>query len=172
MKFKRLLFRGLYYPSMTILKVLNMLSMDMYMKYLTKFLKSCGLRIVGKPNYISSDVYFDNFHRITLNDDCVISKQVVFLTHDYSITVAMKAINIPPKEDISIDGDIVVGKNVFIGLRSTILPGTVIGDNTVIGASSLVKGKIPSNVVVAGNPARVIMSIQDYYNKNQNRIQI
>ena len=84
-----------------------------------------------------------------------------FLTHDYSITVAMKAASDTPPEDVSIDGDTVVGKNVFIGLRSTILPGTTIGDNTVIGASSLVKGNIPSNVVVGGNPTRPIMTIKE-----------
>lgn len=150
---------------MALLKVVNMLSTSWYMKLLTSFLKSCGIRITGAPNYISSDVYFDNFHRITLGHDCVISKQVVFLTHDFSITVAMKAAGRTPDTDVSIDGDIMIGNNVFIGLRTTLLPGTTIGENTVIGAGSLVKGHIPANVVAAGNLAKVIMTIDEYFEK-------
>ena len=53
-----------------------------------------------------------------------------------------------------------IGKNVFIGMGSIILKGTQIGDNTVIGAGSVVSGVIPSNVVVAGNPAKVIREIE------------
>lgn len=170
MKYSRLLFRSIYYPIMYMLKVINMLSTRVYMIFLTKFLKLCGMNIIGSPNYISSDVYFDNFHRITLNNDCVISKKVVFLTHDFSITIALKAAGQNKNEDVSIDGNIVIGNNVFIGLRSTILPGTNIGDNTVIGAGSLVKGNIPSNSVVAGNPAKIIMTIDEYLKKKANRI--
>ena len=47
-------------------------------------------------------------------------------------------------------------------MRSIILPGTEIGDNTIIGAGSVVKGKIPANVIIAGNPAKVIKNIDDY----------
>ena len=49
-----------------------------------------------------------------------------------------------------------IGNNVFIGCNSIILKGTVIGDNTTIGAGSVVSGDIPANCVAAGNPAKVI----------------
>ncbi len=52
-----------------------------------------------------------------------------------------------------------IGDNVWIGGDVTILPGTKIGDNVVIGAGSVVAKEIPSNVVAAGNPARVIKKI-------------
>ena len=51
---------------------------------------------------------------------------------------------------------IVIGENVFIGCNCLILKGTEIGDNTTIGAGSVVTGKIPANCIAAGNPARVI----------------
>lgn len=51
---------------------------------------------------------------------------------------------------------VVIGENVFIGCNSLILKGTEIGDNTVIGAGSVVTSKIPANCVAAGNPAKVI----------------
>lgn len=56
---------------------------------------------------------------------------------------------------------ITVGNNVWIGANVTVLPGVTIGDNTVIGAGSVVTRSIPSNVLSAGNPCRVIREITD-----------
>lgn len=53
-----------------------------------------------------------------------------------------------------------IGENVFIGCNCLILKGTVIGDNTTIGAGSVVSGKIPENCVAAGNPAKVIKNLE------------
>lgn len=50
-----------------------------------------------------------------------------------------------------------IGKNVFIGSRVTVLKGVTIGDNSVIGASSLVTTDIPSNVIASGVPAKIIV---------------
>lgn len=57
---------------------------------------------------------------------------------------------------------------MFIGMKTTILKGIHIGNNVIIGANSLVNKNIPNNCVVAGNPAKVIMSIEDYYLKRKN----
>lgn len=51
---------------------------------------------------------------------------------------------------------VVIGKNVFIGCNSIILKGTVLGDNCVVGAGSVVSGQFESGCVIAGNPARVV----------------
>ncbi len=51
---------------------------------------------------------------------------------------------------------VTIGDNVWIGGNATILPGVTIGDNVVIGAGSVVTKDVPSNVAVAGNPARII----------------
>lgn len=55
---------------------------------------------------------------------------------------------------------VVIGKNVFIGCNSIILKGSIIGDNTTIGAGSVVSGIIPANCVAAGNPARVVRKLK------------
>jgi serine acetyltransferase len=55
-------------------------------------------------------------------------------------------------------GAIRVGNNTFFGLNCTILPGTTIGADCVIGAGSVVRGQIPDGSVVMGNPARVVMT--------------
>ena len=54
-----------------------------------------------------------------------------------------------------------MGNNVWIGANVTILPGVTIGDDTVIGAGSVVNRDIPSGVVAAGNPCRVIRKITE-----------
>lgn len=51
---------------------------------------------------------------------------------------------------------------MWIGAQACILPGVTIGDNTVIGAGSVVTKDIPANVVAAGNPCRVIRKIADF----------
>lgn len=55
--------------------------------------------------------------------------------------------------------DVIVGENVFIGANSIILKGVSIGRNSVIGAGSVVTRNIPENVIAAGNPCRVIRSL-------------
>ncbi len=49
-----------------------------------------------------------------------------------------------------------IGRNCFIGVRATILPGVTIGDEVVIGASTVVTKDVPSNCVVVGNPGRIV----------------
>ena len=58
-----------------------------------------------------------------------------------------------------------MGDNVFVGAITTILPGVQIGNNVIIGAGSVVTRSIPDNMVAAGNPAKVICSLEDYKSK-------
>ncbi len=56
---------------------------------------------------------------------------------------------------------VTIGKSVWIGASVTILPGVSIGDNSIIGACSLVTKDIPANVIAYGNPCRVIRELND-----------
>lgn len=55
--------------------------------------------------------------------------------------------------------DVIIGNNVWIGWGAIILKGTEIGENSIISAGSVVKGKFPDNVIIGGNPARIIRKI-------------
>lgn len=70
---------------------------------------------------------------------------------------------------------VTIGKNCWIGASATILPGVTIGDNTVIGAGSLVTKDIPANVVAYGSPCRVIRPIDahdaEYYRRDRRIVQ-
>ncbi|MCV6039074.1 galactoside O-acetyltransferase, partial [Escherichia coli] len=61
--------------------------------------------------------------------------------------------------------------NVWIGANSVVLPGVTIGENSVIGAGSVVTKDIPSNVVAVGNPCRVLREIgahdREFYFKDR-----
>ncbi|WP_221074093.1 acyltransferase [Agarivorans aestuarii] len=58
-----------------------------------------------------------------------------------------------------------IGDNVFLGANSIILPGVKIGDNVIIGAGAVVSQSVEANVVVAGNPARSICTVDEYIKK-------
>lgn len=64
-----------------------------------------------------------------------------------------------------------IGKNCWIGANAVILPGVTIGDNTVVGAGSVVTKDLPDNVVAVGNPCRILREInehdREYYFKNR-----
>lgn len=62
-------------------------------------------------------------------------------------------------------GKVVIGNNVYIGNNAVIMPGITIGNNVVIGACSVVTRNIPDNVVVGGNPARIINTFDKYREK-------
>ena len=62
-------------------------------------------------------------------------------------------------------GQIRIGSDVFIGIRSILLPGSSVDDGSIIGAGSVVTGSIPPGVVAAGVPARVIMTREEYFAK-------
>lgn len=62
-------------------------------------------------------------------------------------------------------GKVTIEDNVFVGMNSIILPNVNIGENSIIGAGTVITKSIPSNVVVAGNPAKVICDIDTFKNK-------
>jgi acetyltransferase-like isoleucine patch superfamily enzyme len=140
-----------------------------YMNLYNSLLKRHGFKIKGTPRFIAKSVQFDDFDRITLGDRLVASMNVHFLTHDYSFTTALIASGETPTTDIGILRDIVVGDNVFIGMNSILLPGTIIGNHVIVGAGSVVRGTIPDYSLVAGNPAQVIGDIREYATKIKNR---
>jgi acetyltransferase-like isoleucine patch superfamily enzyme len=164
-KFQRLFF---YFLKILAI-VLSLLNPRIYMRYYNWLLKAYGLRINGKARFIAVSTKFDDFDRIFIGDRFVASMNVHFLTHDYSYTTALIAINEKPATDIGILRNIKIGDNVFVGMNTILLPGSVVGNNVIIGAGSVVRGKIPSNSIVAGNPAKVIGDIKDYAVKVKSR---
>ncbi len=102
-------------------------------------------------------------YAIEIGDNVQITSGVTILTHGYDWSVLKHLYG----EVLSSYGKVEIGSNVFIGVNTTILKGVEIGCNTVIGANSVVNKNLPGNGVYAGNPARFIMPIDDYYQKRK-----
>lgn len=62
-----------------------------------------------------------------------------------------------------------IGNNVFLGFNSTVLMGTEIGDNCIVGSGAIVKGMFPNGSVIAGNPATVICTTEEMWSKVSDR---
>lgn len=100
---------------------------------------------------------------VTIGNNVEITRGVTILTHGYDWCVFKQLYG----DVIGSRGKVSIGNNVFIGMNTVILKGTTIGDNVIIGANSTVTKDIPSGVVVAGNPAKIICSLDQYYNKRK-----
>ena len=131
----------------------------LFTKLYYNFLKRRGVNFNDCPNYISSKAYIDGqgYNIITIGKDVVISRDAMLLTHDYSIETALHSINKgTDKRTTHINNSITIGDNSFIGAKASLLPGTKIGNNCIIGACAVVKGNIPDGSVVIGNPYKII----------------
>ena len=120
------------------------------------------MNIAQDESYIDPSAYFDHYDYslISIGKDVTISREVLFLTHDFSLCKGLKAINASHLGYII--KPITVGNNCFIGAKALLMPGTTIGDNTIIGAGAVVKGNIPDNSIVIGNPSKIIGTTDEY----------
>jgi acetyltransferase-like isoleucine patch superfamily enzyme len=100
---------------------------------------------------------------VEIGRNCVFTDDVRILTHGFDWSVLREKYG----EMLASAGKVVIEDNVFIGMSAIILKGVRIGKNTVIGAGSVVTHNIPPNSVAAGNPCRVVMTIDEYYRKRK-----
>lgn len=117
--------------------------------------------------------FFANYNLVILDVAKVIIGENVLIAPNVAIYTARH----PVSAEIRNSGEeygigVTIGNNVWIGGNSVILPGCHIGDNTVIGAGSVVTKDIPNNVIAAGNPCKVIRTITEedkkyYYKKRE-----
>ena len=133
-----------------------------------KYLRNKGVIIgdhtaIYSPNRVSIDTRKPWL--IKIGDYCSITSGVHILAHDYSVSVPRKCFG----EFVGGSSPVTIGDNVFIGVNAIILKGTQIGNNSIVGAGAVVKGNFPDNVVIVGNPAKVVCTIEDFYIKNKER---
>lgn len=131
-------------------------------EYTTEKLISMGMK-VGSNFCRLNGVILDPSHcwLIEIGDNVTMAPRVHILCHDASTKQFLNYTKI---------GRVTIGDNVFIGAESVVLPGVTIGSNVIIGANSTVTHNVPDNSVVAGSPARVICSLEEYLDKERRRM--
>ena len=97
---------------------------------------------------------------VTLGENVYITDEVRFITHDGGTLPLRKEV-----PDLEITKPIVVGDDVYFGIRSIVLPGVTIGNRCIIAAGAIVTKDVPDNSVVAGVPARIIKTTDEYLEK-------
>jgi len=116
--------------------------------------------------------FYANFNLVIVDDIDVYIGEYVMIAPNVTITPTGHPVDADlrrPGTQFSIP--VRIGNNVWIGSNAVILPGITIGDNSVIGAGSVVTHDIPENVIAVGNPCNVLRKIderdKEYYYKNR-----
>lgn len=148
------------------LRIAMILNSDKRNRYIVKhkIFKEVGEHFFFQPRFIPADPQLIKFH-----NNVVVTSNVTFVTHDI---FHLGLNHLEQGEFCYQAGCIEIMDNVFIGCNSTILPNVKIGPNVVIAAGSVVTKDVPEGVVVAGVPAKVIGTFEEYVEKRRvnNRI--
>jgi acetyltransferase-like isoleucine patch superfamily enzyme len=122
-----------------------------------KFTTLAGGRIIIGDDVQLNGVAITSRKSVTIGNGVLIAPNCIIVDSDFHIAW-------PPEKrghsDASAtDKEVVIADNVWLGLNVTVLKGASIGENSIIGAGSVVSGEIPPNVVAAGVPAQVIRKL-------------
>ncbi|NOH95220.1 sugar O-acetyltransferase [Vibrio sp. 99-70-13A1] len=115
----------------------------------------------GKHTHLGNNVYA-NFNLTLVDDTHIYIGNSVMIGPNVTIATAGHPIDPELRRKVAqFNIPIHIKDNVWIGANSVVLPGVTIGENSVIGAGSVVTKDIPSGVVAVGNPCRVMRSINE-----------
>lgn len=119
---------------------------------------------IGNHFYSNYNLMLVDDGKITIGDNVMIAPNVIICSATHPISPKLR------KKGAQYNLPVKVGNGVWIGANCVVMPGVTIGDNSIIGAGSVVTKDIPANVVAFGNPCRVHRTITEddeiYYNKN------
>lgn len=104
---------------------------------------------LGKNVYVNFNCTFVDDAQIYIGDNTMIAPNVTIIAASHPVSPSLRA------EGYGCNKPVYIGKNVWIASNVTVLPGVHIGDNSIIGAGSVVTKDIPENVIAFGNPIKV-----------------
>ena len=135
--------------------------------------RHAGMIVGDDTRFVGSQDFGSEPFLIRIGRECLITDGVRFITHDGGIQVPYIRAGKPAKDVYgrkSTFGSIIIGDGCFIGTGAIILAGTEIGDHSIVGAGSVVKGSFGGGSVIAGMPARAVGTVDDYFAKNEPRV--
>lgn len=104
---------------------------------------------IGQQTYFTSDAHIEAMNSISIGSNCAISWGITIIDDDHHTIL-------PQTEKNKQKGSVQIGNHVWLGCNVTILKSTVIGNNCIVAAGSVVKGTFPDDCLIAGNPAKVV----------------
>ncbi len=116
-----------------------------------------GVKIGENVDLINAEIDYCFGHLITIGNNVTITNAVV-LAHDASTKKALGYSKV---------GCVDIGDNVFIGYGCVVLPNVSIGNKVIVGAGTIVSKNVPDNVVIVGNPYRIICTYDEYMKRNK-----
>ena len=114
------------------------------------------------PNHVNIDI--QRPYMLHIGNGVKVTSGVTILCHDYSRSVFC---DIEGMGNVGEAKTTWIGDNVFIGVNATILMGAHIGNNSIVGAGAVVSGNFPDGSVIAGNPGKVIYTVEEMYRKRK-----
>ncbi len=123
-----------------------------------EFAKWMGVK-VGKGCRFSGAPGFSEYYLVEIGDHVMLAAGVLFVTHDSANWVFREQEQYNKTMKF---GKIKVCNNVYIGSRAIIMPGVTIGEGSVVGAGSVVTHDVAPGTIVAGVPAKVINTVDNY----------
>ncbi|WP_299677799.1 acyltransferase [uncultured Dokdonia sp.] len=131
------------------------------------FFKRWGMKFNGKPNYISSKIWFDgtDYSIISIGNEVTMSSYIRVLTHDWALHTVAKAFDIPQDKPIGRIKGVTIEDYAFVGTGTILMPGCHIGKGSIIAAGTVVRGRVPDFSIYAGSPGAVIGDSRVYLSK-------
>lgn len=126
-----------------------------------QYAKFIGVKIGGGNFIAGKDHWPSEAYLITVGSNCMITAGVKIFTHGGAQVARRKY----PNYDVF--GMVEVGDYCYIGTNSLIMPGVKIGNGSMVAAGSVVTKSVPPNMVVGGNPARILCTVDEYIERNK-----
>jgi acetyltransferase-like isoleucine patch superfamily enzyme len=118
----------------------------------TKIRAHEGMVEIGAKSVLGQECTISSFQHISIGRECIVADRVMLIDFDHGVVEEDRPIRVQGiyKRDVHI------GHNCWIGYGACILRGVTVGDNAIIGTSTVVTKDLPANSVAAGTPARIL----------------
>jgi acetyltransferase-like isoleucine patch superfamily enzyme len=114
---------------------------------------------IGKDVSINFDCHIAAINQIVIGNGVLIGSKVLITDHAHGSIASEDMCLLPAMRKLNSKGPVVIGNNVWIGESVVILPGVTIGENSIIGANSVVTRDVKENAVFAGIPAKLVKDL-------------
>lgn len=135
-----------------------------------RYLKKNGVIVGERTHFFAPNSCVIDMTRpylLEFGNSVKVTHGVVILTHDFSYSV----LRIKYGDLLGECSRTKIGDNCFIGMNAIIMPGVTLGNNVIVGSGSVVTKSFPDDVVVAGNPAKIICTLEEFYNKRKESLE-